>query len=155
MNRLITGLVVLVGALVAFYVGAKYGEAHASTTATASNATSAGARSGTAASPGAGGRTGAGGAFAPVAAGQIVSLSGGIMTVQDRQTGKDVKVSIASARITKTTQGTAADLTQNTVVTVSGQKGADGVVNAQAIAIGGGGFGGGGGRVRPSPSPST
>jgi hypothetical protein len=154
MNRLITGLVVLVGALVAFYVGAKYGEAHASTTATAANSTTAaGARSGTAASPGSGARTGAGGAFAPAAAGQIVSVADGIITVRDRQTGKDVKVSIASARITKTTQGTAADLTQNAVVTVSGQKGADGVVNAQAIAIGGGL--GGGGRLRPSPSPST
>jgi hypothetical protein len=151
MNRLITGLVVLVGALVAFYVGAKYGEAHAATTSTAANATTAaGARSGTAASPGAGGRAGA---FAPAAAGQIVSVAGGILTVHDRQTGKDVKVSIGSARITKTTEGTAADLTQNAVVTVSGQKGADGVVNAQAIAIGGGL--GGGGRGRPSPSPST
>jgi hypothetical protein len=149
MNRLITGLVVLVGALVAFYAGAKYGEAHAATTATATNATAAGSRSGTTASPGAGARNGAGGAFTPAAAGQITSAANGIITVHDRQTGKDVKVSIASARITKTTQGTAADLTQNENVTVTGQKGADGVVNAQAIAIGGG-FGGG--RVRPSPS---
>jgi hypothetical protein len=143
--------VVLVGALVAFYAGAKYGEAHAATTSTAANATTAaGARSGATASPGAGARAGAG---APAAAGQIVSVADGILTVHDRQTGKDVKVSIGSARITKTTSGTGPDLTQNAVVTVSGQKGADGVVNAQAIAIGGGL--GGGGRGRPSPNPST
>lgn len=151
MNRLITGLVVLVGALVAFYVGAKYGEAHASNSAavTSPSAGTGSARGGTAASPGAGGR---GGAFAtPAAAGQIVSVANGIITVQDRQTGQDIKISVGSARITKTTQGTAADLTQNETVTVSGQKAADGTVNAQAIAIGGGGLGGAG-RARPSPS---
>jgi hypothetical protein len=150
MNRVITGLVVLVGALVAFYVGAKYGEAHSSTSASvaASPAPGAGVGARTGASPGAGGR---GGAFAtPAASGQIVATANGIITVQDRQTGKEVKVNVGSARITKTTQGTAADLTQNAVVTVSGQKAADGTVNAQAIAIGGGL--GGGGRLRPSPS---
>ncbi|MDQ6743033.1 MAG: hypothetical protein M3170_03720 [Candidatus Dormibacteraeota bacterium] len=150
MNRVITGLVVLVGALVAFYVGAKYGEAHSSTSAsvTASPAPGAGVGARTGASPGAGGR---GGVFAtPAASGQIVAAANGIITVQDRQTGKEVKVNVGSARITKTTQGTAADLTQNAVVTVTGQKAADGTVNAQAIAIGGGL--GGGGRLRPSPS---
>ena len=78
-------------------------------------------------------------------------MANGIITVQDRQTGQDIKISVGSARITKTTQGTAADLTQNETVTVSGQKAADGTVNAQAIAIGGGGLGGAG-RARPSPS---
>ena len=150
MNRLITGLVVLIGALVAFYVGAKYGEAHSSTSAAASATPTAGAgaRAGTATSPGTGARAGVFGT--PAASGPIVSVANGIITVQDRQTGKEVKINVGSARITKTTQGTAADLTQNATVTVSGQKAADGTVNAQAIAIGGGL--GGGGRARPSPS---
>jgi hypothetical protein len=64
-----------------------------------------------------------------------------------------VKVNIAGARVSKTVQGTAADLTQNEAVTVSGQTGSDGVVNAQLVAVGGGAaFGGAGGRTRPSPS---
>jgi hypothetical protein len=48
-------------------------------------------------------------------------------------------------------QGTTADLTQNQAVTVAGQAGSDGTVNAQVISLGGG-AGGGGGRARPSPS---
>jgi hypothetical protein len=149
MNRLIVGLAVLIGALAAFYVGAKYGEAHSSTPTAASATPTAGAgRAGTAASPGAGARAGAFGT--PAASGPIVAVANGIITVQDRQTGQEVKINVSSARITKTTQGTAADLTQNTTVTVSGQKAADGTVTAQAIAIGGGL--GGGGRARPSPT---
>jgi hypothetical protein len=142
-QKVIAGLVVLVGVLAGFYGGAKYGATH--TTASA-------ASSGTApsASPGAGARAGAGaGGFgAPAAAGQIVAAANGTITVHDRTTGKDVKVNVGSARISKTVQGSAADLTQNQNVTVSGQTGSDGTVNAQIIAIGAGL----GGRARPSPS---
>jgi hypothetical protein len=157
-NRLIAGLVVLVGVLAGFYGGTKFGQLHstASASTSAANAgTSASGQARTGASPGAGGGNGSGartGAFGtPAAAGDIVAVGDGTITVHDRQSGKDVKINLGSARISKTVQGTAADLTQNQTVTVVGQKAADGTVNAQVISLGGG-LGGGAGRPRPSPS---
>ena len=150
-NKLIAGLVVLVGVLAGFYGGTKFGQAHPTAAAASTTTTTTRPSAGTGAT-GAGGRAGNFGG--PAAAGQIVAVGDGTITVQDRQTGKQVKVSVGSARITKTVQGTTADLTQNQTVTVIGQTGSDGTVNAQAISIGGG-FGGAGGRGRPSPSPST
>jgi hypothetical protein len=142
MQKVIAGLVVVVGVLAGFYAGAKFGSAHSTASA---------ASTGTAASPSAGTRTGGGGngGFgAPAAAGQIVATADGSITVHDRTTGKDVKVTLANARISKTVQGTAADLTQNQTVTVVGQAGSDGTVNAQVVSVGGGA----GGRARPSPT---
>jgi hypothetical protein len=149
-NRLIAGLIVLVGVLAGFYGGTKFGQTHS--TAAATSGTGAAAQAQTGASAGTGNGGGArGGAFAtPAAAGQIVAVGDGTITVHDRQSGKDVKVSVGGARISKTVQGTAADLTQNQAVTVVGQAGSDGTVNAQVISLGGGA--GGGGRARPSPS---
>jgi hypothetical protein len=152
-QKVIAGLVVLVGVLAGFYGGAKYGATHTTASAASTGtATSSTNRSATGASPGAGARAGAGagaGGFgAPAAAGQIVAAANGTITVHDRATGKDVKVNVGSARISKTVQGSAADLTQNQTVTVSGQTGSDGTVNAQVIAVGAGL----GGRARPSPS---
>lgn len=144
-QKVIAGLVVLVGVLAGFYGGAKYGATHTTASAASTGtATSSTNRSATGASPGAG----AGGFAAPAAAGQIVAAANGTITVHDRATGKDVKVNVGSARISKTVQGSAADLTQNQTVTVSGQTGSDGTVNAQVIAVGAGL----GGRARPSPS---
>jgi hypothetical protein len=150
-QKVIAGLVVLVGVLAGFYGGAKYGATHTTASAASTGtATSSTNRSATGASPGAGARAGAGagGFAAPAAAGQIVAAANGTITVHDRATGKDVKVNVGSARISKTVQGSAADLTQNQTVTVSGQTGSDGTVNAQVIAVGAGL----GGRARPSPS---
>jgi hypothetical protein len=138
---------VLVGVLAGFYGGAKYGATH-TTASAASTGTAPTNRAATGASPGARAGAGAGGFGAPAAAGQIVAAANGTITVHDRTTGKDVKVNVGSARISKTVQGSAADLTQNQTVTVSGQTGADGTVNAQVVAIGAGL----GGRARPSPS---
>src|SRR5215471_16923376 len=153
MNSLIAGLVAVIGALGGFYFGAKYGQGHPPP----SSATTTVASTTTGQSP-ATSRTAAGGG-----AGGGAALSGDVSTVHDRQTNKDVKVNVATARIAKTDQGTVADLTQNAVVTVIGQTGADGTVTAQLITIGGGqgafggggqgGFGGGR-RGGPSPSPS-
>ena len=168
MNTLTIGLIVAVGVLGGFYVGARYGQGHplptnavASTTTGGAGALAAGGTGATGAGGrGAGGGQGQGaGGFAPAAAGQIVAVNGDTITVHDRTTNKDVKVNIGSARISKTTDGTPADLTQNETVTIIGQAGSDGVVTAQTIAIGGaaGGFGAGGargGRGQPSPSPS-
>jgi hypothetical protein len=143
----------VVGVLAGFYGGAKFGSAH-STAAAASTGTAAasGGQARTGASPGAGTRTGGGnGGFgAPAAAGQIVATADGSITVHDRTTGKDVKVALGNARINKTVQGTAADLTQSQTVTVVGQTASDGTVNAQVVSIGGGA--GAGGRARPSPT---
>src|SRR5215471_16923361 len=153
MNSLIAGLVAVIGALGGFYFGAKYGQGHpppsSATTTVASTTTG---QSPATSRPAAGGGAGGG-----------TAVSGDVITVHDRQTNKDVKVNVATARIAKTDQGTVADLTQNAVVTVIGQTGADGTVTAQLVTIGGGqgafggggqgGFGGGR-RGGPSPSPS-
>lgn len=159
MNSLIAGLVAVIGALGGFYFGAKYGQGHpppSSTTATVAS-TTAGQSTGSS-TTGAGGRTGgaggAGGVLGSAAAGQITAVNGDVITVHDRQTNKDVKVNVATARIAKTDQGTVADLTQNATVTVIGQTGADGTVSAQLITIGGGGQGGFGGGRRGGASPS-
>lgn len=159
MNSLIAGLVAVIGALGGFYFGAKYGQGHpppSSTTATVAS-TTAGQSTGSS-TTGAGGRTGgaggAGGVLGSAAAGQITAVNGDVITVHDRQTNKDIKVNVATARIAKTDQGTVADLTQNATVTVIGQTGADGTVSAQLITIGGGGQGGFGGGRRGGASPS-
>lgn len=161
MNSLIAGLVVVIGALGGFYFGAKYGQGHpqgSNSTATASlSNTTSGASTGASSRAGAGSTGGGAGALLGAAAtGQITAVTGTTITVHDRTTNKDIKIDISAARISKTTQGTAVDLTQGTTVTVIGQTGADGTVSAQVISIGGGaGLGGfGSGRRGASPSPS-
>ena len=60
---------------------------------------------------------------------------------------------MSSARISKTSQGTTADLVPSIQVTVVGSTDSTGTVNATAVTIGGGlGFGRGG--AQPSPSPT-
>jgi hypothetical protein len=162
MNQLTAGLIVVIGILGGFYVGAKYGQGHPTAAAsTTTNATAgAGAGGGGAFAGGggaAGGGAGAGGALGAATFGTITAVNGDTITIHDTRTNADVKVNIASARITKTADGTPADLTQNTAVTVVGQTGSDGVVTATTIAIGNvaGAFGGGRRGGAPSPSPST
>jgi hypothetical protein len=148
MSNLIVGLVIVVGMLGGFYVGARYGQGHPAPAASPAAATASGAGGG------AGGAGAAGGGFgSPAATGQIVAVSGNQITVHDRLSNTDVKVNIAAARISKTTQGTPADLTQNENVTVVGLAGTDGVVTAQTIAIGAGAAAGGR-QGRPQPTPS-
>src|SRR5215467_3355889 len=170
MNQLTAGLIVVIGILGGFYVGAKYGQGHAtaaaSTTTSSTAGTGAGAGgfaggggggAGTGAA-GAGAGAGAGGGLGAATFGTITAVNGDTITIHDTRNNRDVKVNIASARITKTADGTPADLAQNTTVTVVGQTGSDGVVTATTIAIGSvaGAFGGAGGRRgAPSPSPSA
>jgi len=155
MNQLTAGMIVVIGVLGGFYLGAKYGQGHPTPSATPVAATTSGAGTGTGrfAGGGAGFGGGAGGGgIAPAVAGTVTAVNGTTITVTDR-TGRAVKVDVSGARITRTQQGTAADLTENATVTVVGQTGADGTVTAQTVAIGGGL---GGGRQRqPSPSPSA
>src|SRR5215813_7480519 len=165
MNSLIAGLVAVIGALGGFYFGAKYGQGHPppSSTTTTVASTTTGPSPGTPRTVTGGGAGGGAAVLGSAAAGQITAVSGDVITVHDRQTNKDVKVNVATARIAKTDQGTVTDLTQNAIVTVVGQTGADGTVTAQLITIGGGqgAFGGGGQggvgggrRGGSSPSPS-
>lgn len=160
MNSLIAGLVAVIGALGGFYFGAKYGQGHppsSSTATTVASTTTANQSAGAGAGANGGGGGGGGGAaalFGSAASGQITAVNGNTITVHDRQSNKDIKVNISAARITKTDQGTASDLTTNTAVTVVGQTGADGTVSAQVITIGGGGAGGFGGGRRGGGSPS-
>ena len=165
MNQLTVGLIVVIGILGGFYVGAKYGQGHATPSATASPAAGTFGNGGGGGSANGGGGAGgfggaAGGANANATVGQITAVNGTTLTIHDARTNRDVKVDVASARISKTTDGTPADLTQNQTVTVVGQAGSDGVVTATVVSIGngaGGAFGGGArrGGGAPSPSPST
>ena len=148
MNQLTVSLIVVIGILGGFYFGARYGQGHPTPSASPAAATSTGGGGAT----GTGGFGGAGG-FAPAASGAITAVSGTTITVHDRQTGKDVKVDVSAARISRTTQGTPSDLTQNETVTVIGQAGPDGTVSAQTIATGGaGGFGRQGRSASPAPA---
>src|SRR5215475_5238217 len=156
MNSLIAGLVAVIGALGGFYFGAKYGQGHpppSGTTTTVASTTTAQTPGTSRTVAGGGGAGGGGTSLGAAAAGQITAVSGDVITVHDRQSNKDIKVNVATARIAKTDQGTVADLTQNAMVTVIGQTGADGTVTAQLITIGGG-QGGFGGVRRGGASPS-
>jgi hypothetical protein len=157
MNQLTAGLIVVIGILGGFYVGAKYGQGHpspstaAATTTTTTSGGGAGATGGTGGTGG--GRAGLGGGAATI--GTITAVSGDTITVHSARTNADVKVNVASARITKTTDGAPSDLTLNQSVTVIGQAGSDGTVTATTIAIGSGvgSFGGRQGGATPGPSP--
>jgi hypothetical protein len=153
MNQLTAGLIVVVGILGGFYVGAKYGQGHpppSSTPAVATNATGFGGGAATGAGGAAAGRGGFGGA-GNATAGTITAVSGDTITVHNARTNADVKINVSSARITKTADGAPSDLTANQTVTVVGQAGSDGVVNATTIAVGVGLGARGGAAASPSP----
>jgi hypothetical protein len=146
MNQLTVTLIVVIGLLGGFYGGFKYGQGHPPPSSTTNTAALAGAGAG------GGGRGGGGGGFGGNAiTGQITAAGNGTITLHEAN-GTDVQVNVSSARITKTTQGTAADLTQNTQVTVVGSADSTGTVNATVVTIGGG-LGRGG--AQPAPSPSS
>lgn len=155
MNQLTAGLIVVIGILGGFYGGAKYGQGHPTPSASASPAatTGVGAGLGGGASAGSGGGASASG-LSGATVGTITAVNGDTITVHDARSNRDVKVNVASARITKTSAGTPADLTLNQTVTIAGQAGSDGTVTATTIAVGGG-AGGFGGRRGASPSPGT
>jgi hypothetical protein len=155
MNHLTAAMIVVIGILGGFYVGARYGQGHPTAAASPS-----GNAAGTAKNGGGAGKNGGGGGGAGAGAatfGTISAVNGDTITIHDARTNRDVQVNVSSARVTKTTDGTPADLTQNQTVTIVGQTGTDGVVTATTIAIGSGSVGGGkrGGGASPSPSSST
>jgi hypothetical protein len=159
MNNLTVSLIVVIGILGGFYFGAKYGQGHppaanaaAAAAATAQNRAGTGGGAAGAGGGGGGAFGGGGAGLTAAATGPITAVNGTTITVQDRATGKLVKIDVSNARITRTVQGTTSDLTANQNVTVFGQTASDGSVTAQAVTLGGAGGRGGG---RPSPSPSS
>lgn len=160
MRSLTLVLVVVIGVLGGFYGGWRYSQSKvaASTPAAAVAAIPAPAPT---ASGGGGGAGGGGFAGRGGTAGQVTAVNGSVITIHNPVTGQDVKVDISPGTvISKTTSGSAADLRPGVNVTVTGQAGADGTVNATAITIvptlpGGGGGGGGRGQPSASPSPGT
>jgi hypothetical protein len=152
MNNLTVSLIVVIGILGGFYFGAKYGQGHPpATNAAAAVATPRTGNGGGGAGAFGGGFGGGGAALTAAATGPITAVNGTTITVRDRATGKDVKIDVSNARITRTVQGTTSDLATSQNVTVIGQTGSDGSVTAQAVTVGGAGGRGGG---QPSPSPS-
>jgi hypothetical protein len=156
MNQLTVTLIVVIGLLGGFYGGFKYGQNHpppstSSTTNTASVTGGGGGGGGGLGGAGRGGGGGGGGFGGNAIAGQVTAVGNGTITLHETN-GTDVQVNVSSARITKTSQGTTADLTANTQVTVVGSTDSTGTVNATVVSIGGGlgRFGGG----QPSPTPS-
>ena len=116
MNQLTVTLVVVIGLLGGFYGGFKYGQNHpppsTSSTTPAAFAGANGGGGGTGAGGGTGGGrgAGAGGGFGGNAiSGQVTAVGNGTITVHETN-GTDVQVNVSSARISKTSQGTTADL---------------------------------------------
>lgn len=100
-------------------------------------ATQVGALGGGALGRGAG-ATGAGGQAASLTtvAGSVQKVDGTILTVA-QQNGQAVNVTLGpSARLQKSEQGTLADVTVGAQVTITGQAGSDGVVDAVMVQIG-------------------
>jgi len=109
--------------------------------------------------PGGGG--GAGAAFAPAATGEIASITGNILEVQDTETESQTTVNLTTkTRISDTVTVKLADVKVGSCVTATGTKGASGALDASNITIsaavngkcgGAGGvlFGGGGGGAFP------
>jgi len=155
MNQLTVALIGVIGLLGGFYGGFKYGQNHPPpSTNSTGTAALAGAAGGGAGAGNGGGR--AGGFGGNAISGQITAVGNGTITVHETN-GTDVQVNVSSARISKTSQGTAADLTQSTQVTVVGTADSTGAVNATVVSVGGGLTGGGrfGGGAQPAPSPSS
>jgi hypothetical protein len=154
MNQLTVTLIVAIGLLGGFYGGFKYGQNHPPATSSSTPAAFAGAAGGAGAGRGAAGGSGAGFGGNAIS-GQVTAVGNGTITVHEAN-GTDVQVNVSSARISKTTQGTTADLTQSTQVTVLGSADSTGTVNATVVTIGGGAAGGRfGGGGQPAPSPSS
>src|SRR5437868_14633051 len=138
MNQLTVTLIVVVGLLGGFYGGFKYGQNHpppstssaTNTAAVGGGGAGAGGGGGGGCGGGGGGRGGAGGGggFGGSAiAGQITAVGNGTITLHETN-GTDVQVNVSSARISKTSQGTTADLVPSIQVTVVGSTDSTGTV---------------------------
>ena len=148
LGRVTIGLLVLVFAAGAFWLGVVT-EKHSLSSTVATNAatTARAGRTGAAATGATGAAAGGGGGGATV--GQVKLIDGSNIYVTD-STGNVVKVATTpDSQITVTTSGTAKDVKPGDTVLVTGTTGDDGTVTATAVrdqGAGGAGFGGFGGR---------
>ena len=161
MRNLTDALVVVIAVLGGFYSGWKLSQSRAGSGGSPSAAVGFATPSPSAAAGGNGGNGGFTGGFAGRGtAGQVTAVSGNVITIHNPTTGQDTKVQLGSdTTVSKTLAGSTADLQPGVNVTVVGQPGADGTVNATSVsivpALPGGGNGGNGGRGRGTPTPST
>ena len=144
MRNLTVTLIVVIGVLGGFYSGWRYSQgrvAAGSAAAQTQVVVGAGGGTGTGATGASGGGLGRGG----VVAGLVTAVGTGTLTVHDRITNSDVKVSFdAGTPILKSSPGQVSDLISGATVTVTGSKAADGTVAAQGIQLGGARGAGGG-----------
>jgi hypothetical protein len=154
MRNVTVALVVVIAVLGGFYSGWKYSQSRVGSGASPTAALSFATPSPSAATGGNGGVTGGFGGRGT--AGQVTAVSGNLITIHNPTTGQDTKVQMSGdTTISKTVAGSASDLQPGVNVTVVGQPGADGTVNATSMSIVPALPGGGtGGRGRPTASPS-
>jgi hypothetical protein len=157
MRNLTVALVVVIAVLGGFYSGWKFSQSKAGANGSPTAALSFATPSPSAATAGNAGNGGfAGGFGGRGTAGQVTAVSGNVITIHNPNTGQDTKVQLSgNTTISKTAAGSTADLQPGVNVTVVGQPGADGTVDASSVSIVPAlPAGGNGGRGRPSASPS-
>ena len=94
------------------------------------------ARTGAAGAPGFAGRRGAGGAVAgSFINGSVLSVSGSTITVKLTSGGSQVAVLAPSTQYRKAVDGTSADVTVGSQVTITGTTNSDGSLTAQSVQI--------------------
>lgn len=87
---------------------------------------------------GAGGPSGAGrrgGLAGGIVTGQVLSLSGGNLTVQSRSGSSQLVILPGSAAVTKSVSGSASDITAGETVMIQGTPNSDGSITAQTVQI--------------------
>jgi hypothetical protein len=141
----IAAVVIAVALLGGFYGGLKIGQSNASASNSSSN-TGAGSRTGTGGFAGFG--AGAAACTTPspgssgsvprrATTGTITAVNGNTMTIHDARCNTNVTVTFdQSVIIRKTVDGTASDLTPNTMVAVAGTRQSDGSIKANTITLG-------------------
>lgn len=119
-----------------FYGGMKYDQAHPTVSANARTG-GMGARGGFGNGQGRGGAAGmmGGSAAGGFTAGSILSKDANTLTLQLRDGGSKIVLYSTSTRVGKMTDGTVADLTPGTEVTVMGAANADGSITASQVQI--------------------
>jgi hypothetical protein len=154
MRTLTIALVVVIGILGGFYSGWKFSQSKVTTGASSNAAavTAPGPAASGATGTGTGGQGGPGALGGRGTIGQVTAVNGNVVTIHNLQSGQDTKVQLgADTTITKTVSGSAADIQPGVNITVVGQAGADGTVNASSVTIVQALPGGGRGRATPTP----
>ena len=143
--------VLAVVAMLGIFGGAQLKSSNASATVASTGGTTRNRGQFSGGPGGAGGAGGRGGATA----GTVQSVNGNTIAVTDAQ-GQTKTVTLESGTtITKSTTGSASDITTGETIVVRGTANSDGSTTAQSVSIGNGGFGGFGGPGGGGPPPDT